>query len=233
MRACRLLFCLAVTSLATMVAGMVAPEARAQDSGDDPAKGNFTLEEAVKGVPGPAKGSLTASIETNQGKFTCTFFEKQAPITVANFVGLARGVRPWKDPKSGQWVKKPFFDGLIFHRVIPGFMIQGGDPLGTGIGNPGYKFQNETPPELKFDKPGLLAMANAGPNTNGSQFFITEGTPQQLNGGYSIFGQCDPVALVGKIARGPRNGERPNPDVVIQKVVVKREPPAKRKSADK
>jgi cyclophilin family peptidyl-prolyl cis-trans isomerase len=180
MRARRLPVRLVVTVLATVVAALAWSGARAQDGGDDPAKGNFTLEEAVKGVPGPAKGTLTATIETTQGKFTCTFFEKQAPIAVANFVGLARGVRPWKDPKSGQWMKKPFFDGLTFHRVIPDFMIQGGDPLGSGMGNPGYKFQNETSPDLKFDKPGLLAMANAGPGTNGSQFFITEGTPQHL-----------------------------------------------------
>ena len=98
-------------------------------SDDDPAKGNFTLEEATKGLPG--SGPLTAKIETTLGTFTCELYDKQAPITVANFVGLARGLRPWKDPKTGKWVKKPFYDGLIFHRVIPGFMIQGGDPLGT------------------------------------------------------------------------------------------------------
>ena len=118
---------------------LFAATARAED--DDPAKGKFTLEEATKGLPG--SGPLTAKIETTQGTFTCELYDKQAPITVANFVGLARGLRPWKDPKTGQWVKKPYYDGLIFHRVIPGFMIQGGDPLGVGTGNPGYRFADE------------------------------------------------------------------------------------------
>jgi peptidyl-prolyl cis-trans isomerase A (cyclophilin A) len=131
-------------------------------------------------------------------------------------------------------VKKPFYDGLTFHRVIPGFMIQGGDPMGSGMGNPGYRFADEVSPGLTFDKPGLLAMANAGPNTNGSQFFITEGMPAQLNGHYSIFGRCDPVSLVTAIAgvpRGPR--DKPVTDVVMKKVTITREKPAKRKSADK
>jgi peptidyl-prolyl cis-trans isomerase A (cyclophilin A) len=191
--------------------------ARADD--DDPAKGNFTLEEATKGLKG--SGPLTASIETTEGTFTCELYDKQAPKTVANFVGLARGVRPWKDTKSNKWVKKPFYDGLIFHRVIPGFMIQGGDPLGVGTGNPGYKFEDEFSPDLKFDKPGLLAMANAGPGTNGSQFFITEGTPAHLTGRHTIFGQCEPLSLVTKIANVER-GQRDKPvkDVVMKKVTI-------------
>jgi peptidyl-prolyl cis-trans isomerase A (cyclophilin A) len=184
---------------------LAGASARAEDP--DPAGGNFTLEQAAKGVPGPASAPLMATIETSKGKFTCGFYEQQAPIAVANFVGLARGIRPWLDPKTDKWVKKPFYDGLIFHRVIPGFMIQGGDPKGNGTGNPGYKFANETSPDLKFDKPGLLAMANAGPGTNGSQFFITEKTPAFLNGGYSIFGPCDPVSLVAEIA-GERQARR-------------------------
>jgi peptidyl-prolyl cis-trans isomerase A (cyclophilin A) len=193
-----------------------ASAARAED--EDPAKGHFTLEEATKGLRG--SGPLEAKIETTQGTFTCELFEKQAPITVANFVGLARGVRPFKD-KDGKWVKRPFYDGLIFHRVIPGFMIQGGDPLGTGTGNPGYRFEDEISPELTFDKPGRLAMANAGPRTNGSQFFITEGTPTYLNGRHTIFGQCEPLSLVTKIAnveRGPR--DKPVTDVVIKHVII-------------
>jgi peptidyl-prolyl cis-trans isomerase A (cyclophilin A) len=195
---------------------LAAAVARADD--DDPAKGNFTIADATKGLGG--SGPLTAKIETTQGTFTCELYDKQAPITVANFVGLARGLRPFKD-QSGQWVKKPFYDGLIFHRVIPGFMIQGGDPLGIGSGNPGYRFDNEISPDLKFDKPGLLAMANAGPGTNGSQFFITEGTPMYLNGKHTIFGKCDPLSLVSKITgvdRGPR--DKPTTDVVMKKVTI-------------
>jgi peptidyl-prolyl cis-trans isomerase A (cyclophilin A) len=200
--------------------------ARAED--DDPAKGKFTLEEATKGLPGPAGGPLTAKIETTQGTFTCALFDKEAPNTVANFVGLARGLRPWKDPKSGKWVKKPFYDGLIFHRVIPGFMIQGGDPLGVGTGNPGYRFEDEFAPGLKFDKPGLLAMANAGPATNGSQFFITEGTPEHLTGRHTIFGACEPLAVVTKIAGVPRGArDKPTTDVVMKKVTITRGKPAK------
>jgi peptidyl-prolyl cis-trans isomerase A (cyclophilin A) len=198
---------------------LFALAAHAED--DDPAKGKFTLEEATKGLPG--SGPLTAKIETTQGTFTCELYEKQTPITVANFVGLARGLRPWKDPKTGQWVKKPYYDGLIFHRVIPGFMIQGGDPLGVGTGNPGYKFADEIVPELKFDKPGLMAMANAGPVTNGSQFFITESKPEYLNGRHTIFGACEPLSLVTKIAgvdRGPR--DKPTVDVVMKKVTIAR-----------
>jgi len=198
---------------------LFALAAHAED--DDPAKGKFTLEEATKGLPG--SGPLTAKIETTQGTFTCELYEKQTPITVANFVGLARGLRPWKDPKTGQWVKKPYYDGLIFHRVIPGFMIQGGDPLGVGTGNPGYKFADEIVPELKFDKPGLMAMANAGSVTNGSQFFITESKPEYLNGRHTIFGACEPLSLVTKIAgvdRGPR--DKPTVDVVMKKVTISR-----------
>jgi peptidyl-prolyl cis-trans isomerase A (cyclophilin A) len=207
--------CLALLAISMLGAGA----ARAED--DDPAKGSFTLDDATKGLAGA--GPLTAKIETSLGAFTCELYDKQAPITVANFVGLARGLRPWKDPKTGQWVKKPFYDGLIFHRVIPGFMVQGGDPLGVGTGNPGYRFDNEIAPDLKFDKPGLLAMANAGPGTNGSQFFITEGTPQHLTGRHTIFGKCDPLSLVTKITsveRGAR--DKPVTDVVMKKVTITR-----------
>ena len=167
------------------------------------------------------------------GTFTCELYDKQAPKTVANFVGLARGLRPWKDPKTGQWVeKKPYYDGLIFHRVIPTFMIQGGDPEGTGTGGPGYAFEDETGSGLAFDKPGLLAMANKGrgTSTNGSQFFITEGTPTHLNGGHTIFGLCDPASLVSKITAvktGPR--AKPDTDVVMKKVTITRGKPKKSK----
>jgi peptidyl-prolyl cis-trans isomerase A (cyclophilin A) len=195
----------------------------AMQSGGDPAGGKFTLEDATKGLSG--KGPLWASLETNQGTIRCQLYDKQSPKTVANFVGLARGKRPWKDPKSGEWVTKPFYDGLKFHRVIPEFMIQGGDPLGNGTGDPGYKFEDETSNGLKFDKPGLLAMANAGPNTNGSQFFITERDAiTHLNGRHTIFGECEPLDLVKKIARVPRNEtDRSKPqDDPLQPVVMKK-----------
>ena len=207
-------------SISALLAFSLLGAAGARADDDDPAKGTFTLEDATKGLTG--SGTLTAKIETTQGTFTCELFDKQAPVTVANFVGLARGVRPWKD-NTGHWVKKAFYDGLIFHRVIPGFMIQGGDPLGIGSGNPGYRFDNEISPDLKFDKPGLLAMANAGPGTNGSQFFITEGTPMYLNGKHTIFGSCAPLSLVAKITgveRGPR--DKPTTDVVMKKVTITR-----------
>ena len=212
---------LVLPAVALALVAVAASPARAQE--DDPAKGKFTLDEATKGLPGAPGGTLTAKLDTTEGAFTCTLFDKEAPMTVANFVGLARGTRPWKDPKTGKWVKgKPFYDGLIFHRVIPGFMIQGGDPLGMGTGNPGYKFDDEISPNLKFDKPGLLAMANAGPGTNGSQFFITEGTPAHLTGHHTIFGECDPVSLVGKIARVEAADTRPVKDVVMKKVTISR-----------
>lgn len=211
-------------TLLPLIALLLCGSTIARADEDDPAKGKFTLEEATKGLSG--SGPLTAKIETNLGTFTCELYDKQAPNTVANFVGLARGVRPWKD-QSGKWVKKPFYDGLIFHRVIPGFMIQGGDPLGSGIGNPGYKFDDEISPDLKFDKPGLLAMANAGTRdghgTNGSQFFITEGMPAYLNGRHTIFGQCEPLSLVTKITGVERAArDKPVKDVVMKKVTISR-----------
>jgi len=149
-----------------------------------------------------------AIIETTAGNFTCTLFQDKAPLTVANFIGLAEGTKDWTNPVSR--VKKhntPLYDGTIFHRVIPGFMIQGGDPAGNGSGDPGYKFKDEFDPSLKFDRPGRLAMANSGPNTNGSQFFITEAPTPHLNGKHTIFGQCEPASLVRKIARLPRGAD--------------------------
>ena len=145
----------------------------------------------------------TAIIKTTAGNMTCTLFPDKAPVGVENFIGLASGTKDWKNPVSGASKHGvPLYDGTIFHRVIPGFMIQGGDPAGNGTGDPGYKFKNETSPDLLFDQPGRLAYANSGPNTNGSQFFITEVATPHLNGGYTIFGQCDEaaVALVKQIA---------------------------------
>ena len=166
----------------------------------------------------------TAVIDTTAGKLTCALFPDKAPIGVANFVGLANGTKDWKSPvthatKHGV----PLYDGTIFHRVIPEFMIQGGDPAGNGTGDPGYAFKNETSPDLKFDRPGRLAYANAGPDTNGSQFFITEVPYPSLNGGYTIFGQCDDatVALVKQIARmGHDSNDRPYRPVKINHVTI-------------
>jgi peptidyl-prolyl cis-trans isomerase A (cyclophilin A) len=146
----------------------------------------------------------TAIIKTTVGNMTCTLFPDKAPLGVANFMGLASGTKDWKSPVSGATKHGvPLYDGTIFHRVIPEFMIQGGDPAGNGAGNPGFQFKNEVSGDLLFDQPGRLAYANAGPDTNGSQFFITEVPVPRLNGGYTIFGQCDEAAvvLVKQIAR--------------------------------
>jgi peptidyl-prolyl cis-trans isomerase A (cyclophilin A) len=170
-----------------------------------------------------ASGEPAAIIHTTAGDMHCKLFEKQAPIGVANFIGLAAGTKDWTSPITHQ--KKhgvPLYDGTIFHRVIPEFMIQGGDPAGTGSGDVGFTFKNETSPGLKFDRPGRLAYANAGPDTNGSQFFITEVPYPSLNGGYTIFGQCDDasVQLVKKIARMARSGETPVRPVKITHIDI-------------
>jgi peptidyl-prolyl cis-trans isomerase A (cyclophilin A) len=134
------------------------------------------------------KGDVLAHFTTSEGAFTIELFEKDAPKTVANFVGLAEGTKEWTDPRTGEKVKKPYYDGLTFHRVIAGFMIQGGDPLGVGTGGPGYKFADEFNSK-KMDKPGILAMANSGPNTNGGQFFITLVPTPWLDNKHSVFGE--------------------------------------------
>ncbi len=173
----------------------------------------------------PSAPKPVAILDTTVGKMTCTLFPDKAPIGVANFIGLATGTKEWKNPISGATMRnKPLYDGTIFHRVIPEFMIQGGDPAGNGSGDPGYQFKNETSPDLLFDRPGRLAYANSGPNTNGSQFFITEVPTPHLNGGYTIFGQCDEatVALVKQIARmasDPSNN-RPFRPVKITHVTI-------------
>ena len=172
------------------------------------------------------KPGLYAIFQTNQGTIVCELYDKDAPITVKNFVDLAEGTKEWKDPRTGAMKKTHYFDGIVFHRVIPEFMIQGGDPTGTGTGGPGYKFQDEFSPKLKFDKPGRLAMANAGPGTNGSQFFITEGNTEFLNNKHTIFGQViEGMDNVKKIARVPRNAsDKPNQPVVIEKLTIERVP---------
>jgi len=166
----------------------------------------------------------TVVMDTSMGRITCQFFEKEAPKTVANFIALAQGTKDWTDPQSQKKMhNKPLYDGTIFHRVIPEFMIQGGDPTGTGMGDPGYTFEDEFNPDLNFDVPGRLAMANSGPNTNGSQFFITEGPTEHLNQKHTIFGQCDEpsIGVVKAIARVERDpDDKPVTPVVLQKVTI-------------
>jgi peptidyl-prolyl cis-trans isomerase A (cyclophilin A) len=166
---------------------------------------------------------VQANFDTSEGNFTVRLFEEEAPKTVANFVGLAEGTKEWTDPKSGSKVKKPYFDGLIFHRVIDNFMIQGGDPLGTGTGGPGYKFADEFSPKLRHDKPGLLSMANAGPNTNGGQFFITLVPTPWLDNRHSIFGEVIAgMDVVQKIGKTPTSqpGDRPLKPITIRTIAI-------------
>ncbi|HVY45427.1 MAG TPA: peptidylprolyl isomerase [Minicystis sp.] len=172
------------------------------DATSDPEHGHFTMDQALDGLPdGP--GPLRAIIDTDLGTLTCTLRPDVAPIGVANFVGLARGKRPWLDPTTKKWVLRRFYDGLLFHRVIPKFVAQGGDPLGTGYGGPGYAFGNEIG-DLHH-VPGTLAYANSGPGTisNGSQFYVTETKQPSLDGGYTIFGLCSPVSVVSKLTHVP------------------------------
>jgi peptidyl-prolyl cis-trans isomerase A (cyclophilin A) len=163
---------------------------------------------------------LVATVQTSMGDIHCTLRTDEAPDTVMNFVQLARGEREWTTP-DGEKTKKPLYDGTIFHRVIPDFMIQGGDPKGNGTGGPGYDFADEVGDFTVFDHPGILAMANSGPDTNGSQFFITEGTPTHLNRKHTIFGDCEELDVVAKIARVPTGAQdRPAKDVVIKRIAV-------------
>jgi peptidyl-prolyl cis-trans isomerase A (cyclophilin A) len=170
---------------------------------------------AIKGT-----GDLFATIATNRGTLRCKLFEAEAPMTVANFVGLATGQKPWIDPRTKQVVKgKPLYDGLVFHRVIPQFMIQGGDPLGAGSGGPGYQFGDEISPTLRH-APGSLSMANAGPGTNGSQFFITEVAPDWLNGKHTIFGKCKEIEVIKAITGVPKVGESTPQTPITMKVTI-------------
>jgi len=163
-----------------------------------------------------------ATFDTSAGTFKVRLFAEQAPKTVANFTGLATGTREWTDPATGKAATRPFYDGLIFHRVIDGFMIQGGCPEGSGRGGPGYRFADEFGPGLRHDREGLLSMANAGPNTNGSQFFITLAPAPWLDNKHAIFGEVvegmDIVRAIGKTATGPQ--DRPVKDIVINKVTI-------------
>ncbi|MBI4380764.1 MAG: peptidylprolyl isomerase [candidate division NC10 bacterium] len=168
--------------------------------------------------------ALYATMKTSMGEIVIHLFEDRAPKTVANFVELATGTKAWSDPKSGQQVKRPLYNGTIFHRVIPNFMIQGGDPLGIGSGGPGYRFPDEFHPELRHDKPGILSMANAGPNSNGSQFFIIHQATPWLDGKHSVFGEVvkgqEVVEAIGNAPRDAR--DKPLTDIVLTEVVVSR-----------
>ncbi len=165
-----------------------------------------------------------ARFETSEGNFTVRLFDKEAPNTVANFVGLAEGTKEWTDPASGQKKSEPYYDGVIFHRIISGFMIQGGDRLGQGTGGPGYKFADEFHPSLRHGKAGILSMANAGPNSNGSQFFITLGPTPHLDNRHSVFGEVveglDVVERIGAVPTGRQ--DRPVTPVVMNKVTIDR-----------
>ena len=169
--------------------------------------------------------AVYADFVTTEGNFTIRLFDKEAPNTVANFVGLAEGTREWTDPRTNQKSQQPYYDGIIFHRVIDGFMIQGGDPLGKGYGGPGYKFADEFHPSLRHSKPGILSMANAGPNTNGGQFFITLAPTPHLDNRHTVFGEVesgmDVVRKIGSTKVGAQ--DRPVKDVVIQSVKIRKD----------
>jgi peptidyl-prolyl cis-trans isomerase A (cyclophilin A) len=202
---------------------MTAEQMRAYaEAQGDPAKGSFTLAEALGGLP--EEGELWAKFELTDGALECQLHEDQTPTTVANFVGLARGLRPARDPGTGAWETRPYYDGSVFHRVIEGFMIQGGDPTGTGRGNTGYVILDEFRPELRHDAAGMLSMANRGPGTGSAQFFITLAPTPHLDDKHTIFGTCTEasVKLAERIAATGDAEDRPNPPQTIERVVIER-----------
>ena len=187
-----------------------------------------SLAAALFAMSAPAqekKGLVYATLKTSMSEIVIQLFDDKAPKTVANFVGLANGTKEWTDPKTREKTKRPLYNGTIFHRVIHGFMIQGGDPLGNGTGGPGYQFEDEFHPDLKHSKPGILSMANAGPNTNGSQFFITLAATPWLDGKHSVFGEVikgqTVVDAIGNVPRHLSNN-RPMKDVMLQEVTISR-----------
>jgi peptidyl-prolyl cis-trans isomerase A (cyclophilin A) len=169
------------------------------------------------------KDGTYAIFDTSMGKIVCRLFTERAPKTTGNFIGLIEGTKAWKDPKTGKFVKRPFYDGLTFHRVIPNFMIQAGCPLGNGMGGPGFKFKDEFHPALKHYKPGILSMANSGRNTNGSQFFITEVPTPHLDAKHSVFGEVvEGMNIVRSIARVESKRNKPLKPVIMKKVTIER-----------
>jgi peptidyl-prolyl cis-trans isomerase A (cyclophilin A) len=213
--------------------GQVAPpkltpeEVAAYNAAQGDPRKSFTLEDAFAGddalAPGKP-GKLTAIFDTTMGKFECELLEKEAPLTVANFVGLARGVRESYEKKDDKWVAKKFYDGVPFHRVVDGFMIQTGDPTGSGTGGPGFVIVDEFDKSLKHDTPGLLSMANRGPNTGSSQFFVTVAETPHLNGKHAIFGKCDPKVPteISKVKVDARANHRPYEQVSIKTIEIVR-----------
>lgn len=193
----------------------------------DPEAGDFTLDEAVEGMP--TDGQLVAEIGTQFGTMFCDLYADRVPHAVANFIGLARGRRPWWDARAGQWVRRPYYRGTTFHRVIPGYIVQGGDYLGDGSGSVGYTMPYEPHETLSHDRAGRLALASVGddPATGGAQFYITDGPAPQLDGHATIFGQCMPVEIVSQIARLPQSGEpdyRPLTPYPLERIFIRRVP---------
>jgi len=207
---------LALTTMSGQAISQTKPEASPAAS----AKAAPTAGAGFKGVKGTGP-DLLVTFETSMGAIRCQLFHKRAPMTVKNFVGLASGTKEFRDPNTAMMAKRPFYDGLIFHRVIPNFMLQAGCPLKNGTGGPGYTIRDEFHPELKHDRPALLSMANRGPNTGASQFFITEKATPWLDRKHAIFGQCRNLELIKKIARVPVvPPNRPRKDVVMKTVKV-------------
>jgi peptidyl-prolyl cis-trans isomerase A (cyclophilin A) len=205
--------------LASTAAAVCTATALAQQSAQPLPDGPTPTAAAMLHPNGP-----TIVMDTSMGRITCQFFQKEAPVATANFIGLANGTKDFTDPATNKKVRgKPYYDGTTFHRVIPNFMIQGGDPTGTGMGDPGYSFNDEFDPNLNFDVPGRLAMANSGPNSNGSQFFITEQAYDSLNQHYTIFGQCDDASItvvkaIARVQTGPN--DKPATPVMLKKVTI-------------
>ena len=218
-----------VPAFLTACAASLAIPVCAQQSTPPPA--NTAPAEDIPDAPMATAAAMTVPngpmvvFDTSMGRITCQFYKKEAPKAVANFIELAEGTRDWTDPTTNKVQhRKPLFDGTTFHRVIPGFMIQGGDPAGTGMGGPGYSFEDEVNPDLTFDRPGRLAMANSGPGTNGSQFFLTVAATPWLTGNHTIFGEVvegqDIVVKISKVSRGAQ--DKPIKPVVLESVVIER-----------